>query len=101
MTCPCDACRKAAERYSVYICRGRTGALYIGISTDPVRRLREHNGSKRGARWARSQRPLRLLWQEGKFTRSVALKFERKLKRLSRKQKFAFLRGDLPIEIPR
>jgi len=74
--------------------------LYTGISTDPVRRVKEHNTSRRGAKWARSQRPVELMWHEGKFTKSVALKFERKLKKLSRKQKLAFLKGDLPVEIP-
>jgi putative endonuclease len=100
MTCPCESCRTATERYFVYICRGRTGALYTGISTEPVRRVREHNTSKRGAKWARSQRPVILVWYEGKFTKSVALKFERKLKKLGRQQKLAFIRGDLPVEIP-
>lgn len=100
VTCPCDKCRAANERYFVYICRGRTGALYTGISTEPVRRVREHNTSKRGAKWARSQRPVWLVWYEGKFTKSVALKFERKIKKLSRKQKLEFLKGDLPVEIP-
>lgn len=99
--CPCETCRAFRERFSVYICRGRSGALYTGISTDPVRRVREHNGSRRGAKWARSQRPIKLLWQEGPFSKSVALKFERKLKSLTRQQKLKFLKGDFPVEIPK
>ena len=98
--CQCETCRAANERYNVYMCKGRSGAMYIGISTDPVRRIIEHNTSRRGAKWARSQRPVKLLWVSGKLTKSVALKFERKLKKLSRKQKLAFLKGDLPVEIP-
>lgn len=89
------------ERYYVYICQGCRGALYTGISTNPARRIREHNTLKRGAKWARSQRPVKLLWFDHQpLTKSRALKFERRLKTLTRSQKLCFVRGDLPIEIP-
>jgi putative endonuclease len=98
--CPCTMCRKDRDRYSVYICKGKTGHLYTGISTDPERRVREHNGSRKGAKWARNQRPVKLLWSLfPPVSKSRALKMEKRLKGLTRKQKLAFLRGDLPVEV--
>jgi putative endonuclease len=62
---------------------GRDGQLYCGISTDPERRVREHNTSRKGSKWARSHRPLSLVYEEYAGSKSAALKRERAIKRLS------------------
>jgi predicted GIY-YIG superfamily endonuclease len=55
---------------------------YVGISTDPARRLEQHNGERPGgARSTRAGRP----WQPGRVhgpfeTRGEALRIERALK---------------------
>jgi putative endonuclease len=67
----------------VYLAEGCDGHLYCGISTDPERRVREHNTSKRGAKWARAHRPLKLVWSEWAGTKGAALKRERQIKRLN------------------
>jgi putative endonuclease len=64
----------------VYLIEGRDGQLYCGISTDPDRRLREHNASRRGSKWARAHRPLRLVWREFAGSKGAALRRERVIK---------------------
>ena len=89
------------RKYFVYMVKTTRDWLYTGISVDPKARIKEHNTGKRGAKALRGQRPVRLIWfLDLALTKSNALKFESKIKRLSRKQKEAFLKGDLPLEIP-
>lgn len=65
----------------------RDGRLYTGITTDIERRLTEHNTGRRGARFTRANSPRRLLAAVQVPNRSVALKLEAALKKLSRPQK--------------
>lgn len=66
----------------------RTGRLYTGISTDPTRRLLEHNGAnKKGAKATRAGRPWRLVYVERADTKSLALKREATIKKLKRRDK--------------
>lgn len=64
----------------VSVARQRT---YVGISTDPERRLRQHNGERPGgARSTRAGRPWERARLHGPFeTRGEALRIERALKR--------------------
>ena len=80
----------------IYLAVGCDGQLYCGISTDPDRRVEEHNSSKRGAKWARAHRPLRLVWSEYAETKSEALKREYEIKKLSAAEKKALV--GFPIE---
>ena len=72
-----------ASNWWTYLALGCDGQLYCGISTDPDRRVREHNTSKKGSKWARAHRPLRLVWFEFAGPKCAALKREREIKRLS------------------
>jgi putative endonuclease len=82
----------------VYMCQGKSGALYTGISTDIWRRLLEHNTSKKGAKWTRSQRPVKLVWYLGlSLTRSSALKIERRIKALNREDKIRVVNNELYV----
>ncbi|MGA9854977.1 MAG: GIY-YIG nuclease family protein [Gammaproteobacteria bacterium] len=65
----------------------RDGRLYTGITTDIARRLTEHNTGHRGAHFTRANPPVRLLAARQVLNRSVALKLEAGLKKLSRAQK--------------
>jgi len=69
-----------ASLWWVYLALGCDGQLYCGTSTDPERRVREHNTSKRGAKWARAHRPLTLVWSEYAKSKSDALARERQIK---------------------
>jgi len=69
-----------------YILECSDGTYYTGWSTEPERRLREHN-SGAGARYTRSRRPVRLVYLEELPDKSSALKRERAIKALSRPKK--------------
>lgn len=71
----------------VYILECADQSLYTGITTDLERRLDEHNGTKLGARYTRSRRPVKLVHHENYDDRSTATQREMQIKRLSRKQK--------------
>ncbi|MBU2223960.1 MAG: GIY-YIG nuclease family protein [Gammaproteobacteria bacterium] len=72
----------------VYLVRTSQGVLYTGISTDPVRRLRQHRGElKGGAKALRGKEALELVWQHQATNRSVASQWEFKLKQLPKKAK--------------
>jgi len=49
-----------ALNWYVYLALCSDGTFYCGITTDPARREREHNSSKRGAKYTRSRRPVLL-----------------------------------------
>ncbi|HVM71207.1 MAG TPA: GIY-YIG nuclease family protein [Anaerolineales bacterium] len=76
--------------YYCYILKCADGSYYTGWSTDPQRRLRQHNRGA-GARYTRSRRPVRLVYVEELPDKSSALKRERAIKALPRlkKQKLA------------
>ncbi len=68
------------------------GRLYTGISTDVERRFSEHlathlGQSARGAKYFRSDRPLRVVYCERVNDRSFATRRECELKKLSAIQK--------------
>ena len=67
------------SRWSVYMVRTATGLLYTGISTDPLRRLRQHQSGK-GSRALRGKGPLTLVWQQEVGEKGAALRIEYRLK---------------------
>lgn len=71
----------------VYLALSVDGKFYCGISTDPERRVKEHNGSKRGSKWARAHRPLMLVYKESIGPKGKALKREHQIKSLTAAQK--------------
>lgn len=66
--------------------KGRPGFFYVGMTTDPARRLREHNGEiKGGGRYTSKHRPWIARALHGPYpTRSDALRAEYKLKHTKR-----------------
>ncbi|MDH5180038.1 MAG: GIY-YIG nuclease family protein [Gammaproteobacteria bacterium] len=72
----------------VYILRCADDTLYTGVTTDPQRRLDEHNHDNRlAARYTRSRRPLTLVYQEQCADRSQACRREHEIRQLSRHEK--------------
>ena len=67
------------SRWSVYMVRTASGLLYTGISTDPLRRLRQHQSGK-GSRALRGKGPLTLAWQQEVGEKGAALRIEYRLK---------------------
>jgi putative endonuclease len=55
--------------------------LYTGIATELKRRIEEHNGSGKGAKYTRIRRPVRLVYSEEFPDRSSASKREYEIKK--------------------
>jgi putative endonuclease len=67
--------------------------FYTGITSDIDRRIVEHNNSTLGARYTRARRPVQLIYQMNCANRGEALREEARIKKMTRKQKEAFLVG--------
>ena len=79
-----DVCAdKPATNWFIYLVRTGAGSLYAGISTDPERRLRQHQSGK-GARALRGKGPLALVWRQGVADKGEALRLEYRLKQQSK-----------------
>ncbi len=74
----------------VYLLRCADNSLYCGWTTDPVRRLKEHNRGK-GAKYTRCRLPAVLVYCEEYENRHEALSREWHLKRLNRQEKEALI----------
>ncbi len=72
--------------YYVYILECADGTLYTGIATDLQRRLEEHNSSDKGAKYTRSRRPVRLVYNEVFPDRSSASRREYAIKKKMNRQ---------------
>lgn len=73
--------------YFVYSLLCADGTIYTGITTDLDRRIEEHNSSSLGAKYTRSRRPVKLIYQKQFSTRSEALIEESRIKKLKRSDK--------------
>lgn len=71
----------------VYILRCADNTLYTGVTTDIARRMREHNRQQAGAKYTQFKRPVILVYKEYAPTRSLALKREAAIKKLSKQEK--------------
>lgn len=76
--------------WQVYILLCSDDSLYTGITNDLARRLSQHGG-RRGAKYFRGRRPLRLVYLESGHSRSSASRREAQIKQLSRAAKLALL----------
>jgi putative endonuclease len=72
--------------YYCYILECADRTYYTGWTTNPERRLKQHN---RGiaARYTRSRLPVKIVYLETQPDRTAAMKRERAIKRLSRQRK--------------
>lgn len=81
-------------KHYVYILRCSDNTLYTGYATDPIRRLEEHNGSDKGAKYTKVRRPCQLVYTEVYQTRSEATKREYFIKhKLTRAEKENLIDG--------
>ena len=65
----------------VYLLRCADGSLYCGWSTDPERRLRQHQAGT-ASRYTRRRLPVELVYTREFATRSEAMREEVRIKRL-------------------
>ena len=81
-------------QWFVYIAESRTCRYYIGMTTDPFRRLEEHNSGS-GSQLAAQQGPFRMRYVSPAFgDKSSARLREAQLKRWSKAKKEKLIRGE-------
>ncbi len=78
----------------ILICADQT--LYTGWTVDLERRLSEHNGGKKGSRYTRARRPVRLAYSEVLADSVSAMRREAQIKKLSRTQKLELIAENRP-----
>jgi putative endonuclease len=78
----------------VYIVRCSDSTLYTGITTDLERRMDEHNSHKKGARYTRTRRPVRLVYCEKVSSRSAAASREYAIKKMTLAEKCGLIEND-------
>ncbi|MDO8561711.1 MAG: GIY-YIG nuclease family protein [bacterium] len=76
-----------------YVLECSDKTLYVGCTNDILKRLREHNGSKRGAHYTKIRRPVVLKHSETFRTLAKARAREAEIKRWSREKKIHFLKA--------
>ncbi len=76
--------------WSVYILKCGDGTLYTGIAKDVQKRFLAHKTGK-GGKYTRSKGAEAILYTEACKTKSIALKRESAIKRLSRNEKIRLI----------
>jgi putative endonuclease len=79
----------------LYLLVCRDGRTYAGIATDVAARFAAHSSGK-GAKFTRSNPPVRVLGAQAFASKSAALKAEAALKKLHRTQRLAWARNYVP-----
>jgi len=75
----------ASDHY-VYVLRCADDSYYTGYTTDPDRRLAEHNAGE-GAKYTRGRTPVELVYLEKHDSKSDAMSREYEIKQLRRREK--------------
>jgi putative endonuclease len=80
--------------WTVYVLKCDDDSLYTGITTDIIRRVKEHNSGTagKGAKCTSARRPVQLVYSEECEDRSTASKREWAIKQLSRSQKLLLIK---------
>jgi len=77
--------------YYCYMVECADGTIYTGWTTDPERRVKEHNAG-RGALYTKFRCPVELIYVEEVTDRSAAQRREYKIKKLTREKKVNLVR---------
>ncbi len=79
----------------VYLLMCRDGRTYAGVATDVAARFAAHSSGK-GAKFTRSNPPVRVLGAQSFANKSEALKAEAALKKLDRAQRLSWAAQSSP-----
>lgn len=74
-----------------YIVECSDGTLYTGWTNNLEKRLEAHNARK-GAKYTKTRRPVKLVYQEQFETKEEAMSREYHIKQLSRKEKMKLMK---------
>ena len=80
------------KQWFVYLLLCRDRSLYCGVTTDLLRRLKQHNAGI-GSRYTRSRLPVVLAANKGGMSHGEALRLEAAIKRLPKNKKLEALNG--------
>lgn len=80
-----------------YILECANGTYYTGWTTDPERRVKQHNKGI-GARYTKTRRPVKLIYLEEQPDKVTALKRELTIKKMKRVQKSKLVWGDTQVK---
>lgn len=80
------------SQYSVYILECADGSLYTGYAADVVKRFALHCSGK-GAKYTRSHKPVRIVYQEDLADKQAAMRREWAIKQLTRQEKQELIKG--------
>ncbi len=76
-----------------YIVKCKDDTFYTGWTNDLDKRMEAHN-KKKGAKYTKSRVPVTLMYHEVFETKEEAMKREREIKKLTRKQKERLIKDD-------
>lgn len=74
------------KKYFVYLILTENGSYYCGYTDDVQKRFEKHLSGK-GAKYTRSHKPVKIVWEKEFLTKSEAMKTEKRIKKLSHEQK--------------
>jgi len=74
-----------------YIIECENNFLYTGITKDIEKRFKDHQTSKKGAKFTKKNKPIRIVWQEEQENYSTAIKREMEIKAWRKKRKMKFI----------
>ena len=80
------------KQWFVYLLLCCDHSLYCGVTTDLLRRLKQHNAGI-GSRYTRSRLPVVLAANKGGMSHGEALRLEAAIKRLPKNKKLEALNG--------
>ena len=89
--------REKDKRWSIYMILTSDNRLYTGITTDIMRRWKQHSGAAGGARFFRGRKPAQLMYLEPGHDRSSASRREAEIKKLPRSGKMSLITSSANI----
>lgn len=84
---------KRHNKFYVYIVKCQDKTYYTGYTNDLEKRIKEHNDNKRGARYTRYKRPVKVVWEKEYRYYKRAFLEEKRIKALTRQQKEELIDG--------
>ena len=82
--------QSVSEIWFCYMVRCKDDSLYVGIATDPLKRLKRHNWGL-GPEFTARRRPVELIWSERCGSSAAARQREREIKGWNREKKLALV----------
>lgn len=85
------------KHYFMYVLLTKLNTLYCGYTDDVEKRFEKHL-SGHGAKYTKSHKPVKIVYQQKYNTKSEAMKAEYKFKNLPKDKKYAVINGYLTLD---